>query len=240
MDEKLWAGPAIKVQYAAYHYTKMAHSLDRPRDAYTVSLEASGAIIDTGWQRNIYAHLDAFLSATWSIPAIIQCCFGVDPFTRRNQQMKVWWSTLAQNEKDRRHLFNDRFKPLHNNFRALPLGPVRHTIEHRSGVAPAAVTIIGLYGVTHVGGPGDPISFFVHSWSVLSIADKLGYRCKAAFLLHAAAGGNFVPSSGQTIASPSRFTTARRSGPTAFHVVKQSALSGIGETYAARSRGPAT
>ena len=157
MDEKLWAGPALKVQYAAYHYTKMAHSLDRPRDAYTVSLEASGAIIDTGWQRNIYAHLDAFLSATWSIPAIIQCCFGVDPFTRRNQQMKVWWDTLAQNEKDRRHLFNDRFKPLHNNFRALPLGPVRHTIEHRSGVAPAAVTIIGLYGVTHVGGPGDPV-----------------------------------------------------------------------------------
>ena len=39
--------------------------------------------------------------------------------------------------------------------------------------------------------------------------------------------------------SPSRFTTARRSRPTAFHVVKVSALSGSAETCAARSRGPA-
>ena len=136
----------------------MQQSLDRPSDAYSVALESSGAIIDNRWQLYIYAHLDAFLSATWSIPAIIQCCFGIDPFTRRiPHQMNDWWNTLSQNEKDRRQLFDDRFKQLHCKFRALPLGPVRHTIEHRSGVAPAAVTITGLYGVTYVGGPGDPV-----------------------------------------------------------------------------------
>jgi hypothetical protein len=46
--------------------------------AINVALQASGAIIDTGWRRSFYAYLDAFLSTARSVPEIIQCCFGVD------------------------------------------------------------------------------------------------------------------------------------------------------------------
>jgi hypothetical protein len=42
------------------------------------ALESMGVIVDDGWHRAFYAHLDAFLSATRSLPEIIQCCFGVD------------------------------------------------------------------------------------------------------------------------------------------------------------------
>jgi hypothetical protein len=159
MNEVLWAGPALKLEYAQYHYTEMGQSIQPPEHTWTsAALESSGAIIDTGWQRKIYAHLDAFLSATWSVPAIIQCCFGADPFTQRqNHQMKDWFDQLSQDEKDRRQLFNDRFKLLYDNFRKLSLAPIRHTIEHRTGVAPASVAITSMYGVTHIGGPGKPV-----------------------------------------------------------------------------------
>jgi hypothetical protein len=57
----------------------MAKALQPPeRTAMNVALQASGTIIDTQWQRSIYARLDAFLSATRSVAEIIKCCFGAD------------------------------------------------------------------------------------------------------------------------------------------------------------------
>jgi hypothetical protein len=37
------------------------------------------------------------------------------------------------------------------------LSEVRHIIEHRTGVAPATVTIKGLFGDTHTGSPTQPV-----------------------------------------------------------------------------------
>ena len=60
-------------------------------------MQAGGAIIDTGWQRSIYPHLDAFLSTTRSIPEIIQCCFGVDD---GNREIRDWFDKLSPDEQD--------------------------------------------------------------------------------------------------------------------------------------------
>jgi hypothetical protein len=85
MDEKLWAGVGLKLQNAEFHLLQMERSLDLPEPT---ALEASGMIVDTGWHRAFYAHLDAFLSAARSVPEIIQCCFGVD---LGHPEMKEWF-----------------------------------------------------------------------------------------------------------------------------------------------------
>ena len=151
MHEELWAGVELKLQNAEFHLQGMGRSLEPPeRTATNVALQASGAIIDTGWQRSFYAHLDAFLSAARSVPEIIQCCFGVD---EGHPIMKSWFGKLRETERLRRHEFKKQFKISYDGFRALPLGTVRHISEHRTGVAPVKVTISGLFGVTYIGGP---------------------------------------------------------------------------------------
>ena len=78
MDEKLWAGAELKLQNAEFHLDMMGRSVQPPEQtAINVALQASGAIIATGWHR-AFAYFDAFLSAARSVPEIIQCCFGVD------------------------------------------------------------------------------------------------------------------------------------------------------------------
>jgi signal transduction histidine kinase len=71
--------------------------------------------------------------------------------------MKEWFNTLPADEQDRRHEFKEEFNPHYEGFRALRLGTARHTIEHRTGVAPATVTINGLFGVIYIGGPAERI-----------------------------------------------------------------------------------
>ena len=53
-------------------------------DAHTGAMLAAGAIVDTGWERSLYAHFDAFLVALRSVPEIIQCCFGKDVQSKKN------------------------------------------------------------------------------------------------------------------------------------------------------------
>jgi hypothetical protein len=149
MDEKRWAGIELKLQNAEFHFQRMERSLEPPEQtAFNVARQASGVIIDTGWQRSFYAYLDAFLSATRSVPEIIQCCFGVD---RANREMKDWFDALPADERDRRDEFKKKFEPLYRGFRALRLSTVRHISEHRTGVAPATVTISGLFGMPYTG-----------------------------------------------------------------------------------------
>ena len=149
MHENLWAGVELKLQNAEFHLQRMGRSLEPPeRTHWNVALEASGAIIDTGWQRSFYAYLDAFLSAARSVPEIIQCCSGVD---RANREMKDWFDGLSADERDRRNEFKKKFEPLYRGFRALRLSTVRHISEHRTGVAPARVTISGLFGMPYIG-----------------------------------------------------------------------------------------
>lgn len=151
MHEHLWAGVELKLQNAVFHLRQMERSLDPPEQtAENVALQASGAIIDTGWQRSIYAHFDAFLSTTRSVPEIIQCCFGVD---LGHPVMRNWFDKMTASEQGRRSEFKKKFKTAYENFRALPLGNARHISEHRSGVAPVIVRITGMFGITYVGDP---------------------------------------------------------------------------------------
>lgn len=153
MHHALWTGPELKLEYAAFHMGEMRRAVEqRPPDNYQVAQMAAGAIIDNSWQTRFYAHFDAFLLAARSIPEVIQCCFGIDQ--RPPPPIKKWLDTLDPAEKKRRHDFTDQFAPAYKHFRDnFPLSNTRHTIEHRTGVAPIEVIISSFYGVTYVGGP---------------------------------------------------------------------------------------
>jgi hypothetical protein len=150
MDEKLWAGADLKLQYAGFHLQRMGQSLQPPeRTHWNVAREASGAIIDTGWQRSFYPHFDAFLSATRSVAEIIKCCFGVDD----HRAMTTWFDQLPAEEQDRRRAFWKQFQSHYELFCKRPLCAARRVSEHRTGYPPVTVTISGMFGVTYVGGP---------------------------------------------------------------------------------------
>ena len=154
MDEKLWAGVVIKLQNAEFHLRRMDHSLQPPEATWSnVALQASGAIIDTGWQRSFYAYLDAFLSATRSVAEIIKCCFGVD----QHPPMVAWFNGLPAEEQDRRREFKRQFQVHYDHFCGLPLGKARNVSEHRTGYAPVTVAINGLFGVTYIGSPTEAV-----------------------------------------------------------------------------------
>ncbi len=157
MHEELWASVELKLQNAEFHLRQMARSLESPeRTATNVALEASDAIIDTGWQLSFYAHLDAFLSAARSVAEIIKCCFGVD----KHPKMKDWFDELSADERDRRREFRKLFQTHYKGFHQLPLDEARHISEHRAGYAPVTVKISGRFGVTYIGSPAKrvPIS----------------------------------------------------------------------------------
>jgi hypothetical protein len=155
MDEKLWAGVGLKVEHAMFHYQRMVQSLEPPDQTYAAQ-EAAGAIVDTGWQRSLYAHFDAFLSATRSLAEIVKCCFGFDD----HRTMKDWFDLLPAEEKDRRRQFWKQFQVHYARFCGSPLGAARRVSEHRIGYPPVTVTISGMFGVTYTGGPASrvPIS----------------------------------------------------------------------------------
>jgi hypothetical protein len=154
LHEELWAGILLKVEHAGFHFDRMGQSIQPPeRTHYNVALEASGTILDTGWQRSFYAYFDAFLSAARSVPEILQCCFGHDP----NHRMKAWFDALPSDEQRRRKEFSARFAPALSTFRSLDLGTSRHVSEHRRGFAQVDVSISDFFGVMHVGGTITPV-----------------------------------------------------------------------------------
>jgi len=151
----LWAGIALKLESASFHLDGMEKALQPPETtAYTVVLESSGALIGGNWHRAFYAHLDAFLSSSRSVPELIRCCFGVDD---RLRKMKDWFDALHPDEQKRRREFGHKFKSEYEAFLALPLGTARHISEHRTGVLPVTVTVTGRFGLTYFGSPTKPI-----------------------------------------------------------------------------------
>jgi hypothetical protein len=125
---ELWAGVELKLENAGFHLRQMERSLAPPdRTQHNVALEASGAIIDTGWQRSFYAHFDAFLSAVRSIPQIIKFCFGVDTHPSRK------FDQLPAEEQVRRREFQRQFGPHLKAFDQLLVSTSRHISEHRTG-----------------------------------------------------------------------------------------------------------
>src|SRR5258708_16160059 len=134
----------------------MERSVEPPeRTAINAVLESYGTIIDTGWQRSIYPHFDAFLSATRSIAEIIKCCFGVDD----HRAMTDWFDQLPAEEQDRRRAFWKQFQVHYDRFCGRLLCGARRVSEHRTGLPPVTVTISGMFWVIH-GGPATlvPIS----------------------------------------------------------------------------------
>jgi hypothetical protein len=126
----------------------MGQALQPPEHTpYNAVLQSMHVIIETGWQRALYAHLDAFLSATRSIAEIIQCCFGEDG------QLRKWLRSLPAEEQDRRREFRNQFKPVYDDFREHDLGNARHVSEHRAGYPPVEAKIKGFFGVIYEGGP---------------------------------------------------------------------------------------
>jgi hypothetical protein len=147
MHEELWAGVELKNEHAAFFLERMGQALAPPERTQINVAQASGANMVTGWQRSIYAYLDAFLAMARSVPEVIQACFGNDPL------MKTWFQSLPKAEQDRRKEFTTQFETAHKAFKALPLSNARNVSLHRSGVAPVEVTIAGRFGVSHVGTP---------------------------------------------------------------------------------------
>jgi hypothetical protein len=149
MHDDLWAGVNVKNKYAAFHLLRMWRSLDPPeRTHMNAVLEASGAILDTAWQQSFYPHFDAFLTASRSVPEIINACFGTDTGSR---EMREWYQTLDQEEKHRRSEFTRQFDDTRRAFGKLPLSEARNVSVHRTGVTPVTVATTGFFGVTYTG-----------------------------------------------------------------------------------------
>jgi hypothetical protein len=152
MHEELWAGVDLKFEHAGFFLGRMQESLEPPRGARVAMLEASGAIVDTQWQRAFYANLDAFLVMARSVPEVINSCFGKDTATK---EMRDWFTTtLSADEQKRRADFLNAFEITYNNFRNLPLSKARNISLHRTGY-PAAVEvkIVGRFGLSYIGSP---------------------------------------------------------------------------------------
>jgi hypothetical protein len=150
MHDELWAGVALKLENARFHFDKMGQSLEPPEPTHmNVALQSAGTIIDTRWQRSFYAYFDAFLSTTRSVAEVIQCCFGHD-FARK---MQKWFKDLPSDEQDRRQEFSKQLKKCCDGFTNLPLSDARHISEHRTGYADVTVAINGMLGVIYKGGP---------------------------------------------------------------------------------------
>jgi len=142
--DKLWRGIDAKLDYAQFHLEKTSEALVPPRlDAHMVAIEASGAIIGHEWQRPFFAHFDAFLSATKSVPEIIRACFGQDDGPK---EMREWFERLTDDEQSRRSQFSAAFASELNRFRSMALSEARNISDHRRGVAPVVGEIVGMFG----------------------------------------------------------------------------------------------
>ena len=153
MHDELWAGVGLKLDHAVFHFVKMGRAIEPPElTAWSVTHLHQGATIGTGWQRAIYAHFDAFLSAFRSIPWVIEACFGADV----HPNLEDWWKhDLDATERRRRLKFSREFgkTKAHKDFLKLLLIKARNTSVHQTGYAPVKVKISGIFGVVHTGSP---------------------------------------------------------------------------------------
>jgi hypothetical protein len=155
MNEQLWSGVELKIEYAAFHLDEMQQSISyRQPTTAEVAQMSGGAIVGNNWQRTFYPHFDAFLANTRSVPMIIEACFGYDT---GNPEMKGWLKCCDADEQDRRESFAKEFKPIYKVFRDHPLSKVRNRVVHRTGVASVEIRISDIFGVVYVGTPVNKI-----------------------------------------------------------------------------------
>src|SRR6202049_4683346 len=147
MHDELWAGVSFKLESAFFHFQRMETSINPPALSGTyAAIEAARGIVDRGWQRSLYPHLDALLSATRSVPWIIKCCFGKDT---ANSVMKAWFKVLPLAEQDCRTEFQKQFQSYHDAFSNLPLSGARDVSVHRTGLPKVEAKITGMFGVIY-------------------------------------------------------------------------------------------
>jgi len=145
---KLWRGIDVKLDYAQFHFEKTFAALVRPRlDPHMAAIEAAGDIVAHEWQRPFFAHFDAFLSRTRSVPEITRACFGED---RGNVEMRQWFGELPADEQIRRSQFSAEFASALADFRSMTLSKARKISDHRRGVAPVVGKIVGIFGIYDV------------------------------------------------------------------------------------------
>jgi hypothetical protein len=153
MNEELWLGVDLKIEYAAFHLGEMRRSISyqQPR-AMEVAQMSAGAIVGKDWQRSFYPHFDAFLVNARSVPMIIEACFGYD---KVRGEMTCWLESRDDDEKLWRRRFAKEFKssPVYKEFRKHPLTKVRNRVVHRTGVASVEIRISNIFGVVYVGSP---------------------------------------------------------------------------------------
>jgi hypothetical protein len=93
------------------------------------------------WHDAFNSQLNHFLTATRSVPDIIQTRFGYDG------KQKAWLSRLDPQEQHRRQEFKDKFSAHFTVFNRLPLSDQRRQTIHGSGLADWHVEVKGLRGV---------------------------------------------------------------------------------------------
>jgi hypothetical protein len=74
-----------------------------------------------------------------------------------SREMRTWYQTLAQDEKDRRAEFTRQFDATRLAFAQLPLSQARNVSVHRTGLTPVTVAVTGFFGVTYTGDQTTPI-----------------------------------------------------------------------------------
>jgi hypothetical protein len=150
----LWNGIDLKMGSVQFHYLRMEQALKPPEpNAYRAVLASHGALTGGDWHTPFYAHLDAFVMLSHSVPELMRCCFGADPAP----VLKKWFEARDPDERKRRHEFERRFWPHYDAFRKSQVAAARHTTAHRTGVLPVKVEVSGLLGITYIGGPTKPI-----------------------------------------------------------------------------------
>ena len=154
MNEQLWSGVDLKVEYASFHFSEMHRAVAyRQPTAHEIAMTASGnTIVGNDWQRRFYPQFDALLAAARSIPWIIEACFGAD---NGHREMRDWLDRLDVDERARREKFSEEFRasPHYKTFNKHRHTRARNIILHRTGVAPLEIEISDFFGVVHEGSP---------------------------------------------------------------------------------------
>jgi hypothetical protein len=146
MNEHLWAGADLKVEYARFFLQEMSRSLQPPERTRSIAAQESSGNL---WQRSFYPNLDAFLAMARSVAEIIQCCFGED----RSLPMKEWFNVLSCSERANRKAFSRQFRADRDEFSRRSLSTARNISFHRTGFPSVEVAITGRFGVVHTGSP---------------------------------------------------------------------------------------
>jgi hypothetical protein len=151
MHDHLWRGVNGKIEEAHRSLREMGRLLDPPEQTHwNVALESAGAVLDTRWQDNLYAHVGTFLAKVRSVPSIIEACFGID---RGSRQMRDWLDGLPPDERLRRQTFSDQFRADKEAFRKHHLTTERDVSEHRLGFPNVEGRVVGPFGQVHIAGP---------------------------------------------------------------------------------------